>query len=80
MTINTLARHYDRLGAEERFRLILAAGARGDEAEQDRLSSIQALQQTAGHDSFMGHQALRCPAAAELGRSASEMHTLRFLV
>jgi hypothetical protein len=37
MTINTLARHYDRLGAEERFRLILAAGARGDEAEQDRL-------------------------------------------
>ena len=37
MTINTLVRHYDRLGAEERFRLILAAGARGDETEQDRL-------------------------------------------
>ena len=37
MTINTLVRHYDRLGAEERFRLILAAGARDDEAEQDRL-------------------------------------------
>ena len=37
MTSNTLVRHYDRLGAEERFRLILAAGARGDEAEQDRL-------------------------------------------
>ena len=37
MTINTLVRHYDRLGAEERFRLILAAGARGDEAEQDHL-------------------------------------------
>ncbi len=30
----------------------------------------QALQQTAGHDSFLGLQALRCPAAAELGRSA----------
>jgi hypothetical protein len=37
MKIDTLARQYDRLGAEERFRLILAAGARGDAAEQDRL-------------------------------------------
>ena len=37
MNANALAKHYDRLGAEERFRLILAAGARGDEAEQDRL-------------------------------------------
>jgi hypothetical protein len=27
-----------------------------------------ALQQTAGHDSFSGLQAHRCPAAAELGR------------
>src|SRR5579859_7225634 len=26
--------------------------------------------QTAGHDSFLGLQAHRCPAAAELGRSA----------
>jgi hypothetical protein len=30
----------------------------------------QALQQTAGHDSFLRLQAHRCPAAAELGRSA----------
>jgi hypothetical protein len=37
MSMNPLARHYDRLRPEERFRLILAAGARGDEAEQDRL-------------------------------------------
>jgi hypothetical protein len=32
-----VAKHYDQLTPEERFRLILAAGARGDEAEQDRL-------------------------------------------
>jgi hypothetical protein len=32
-----LARHYALLTPEERFRLILAAGARGDEAEQARL-------------------------------------------
>jgi hypothetical protein len=30
----------------------------------------QALQQTAGHDSFLGLIAHRCPAAAELCRSA----------
>ena len=38
MNANALVKHYDRLGPEERFRLILAAGARGDEAEQDRLA------------------------------------------
>jgi hypothetical protein len=32
-----IAKHYDRLAPEERFRLILAAGARGDGAEQGRL-------------------------------------------
>jgi hypothetical protein len=32
-----LAQHYVRLTPEERFRLILAAGGRGDDAEQDRL-------------------------------------------
>jgi hypothetical protein len=34
-----LARHYANLTPEERFRLILAAGARGDEAERSRLVS-----------------------------------------
>jgi hypothetical protein len=38
MNANGLAKHYDRLTPEERFRLILAAGARGDQAEQDRLA------------------------------------------
>jgi hypothetical protein len=37
MKADVLARHYDRLTPEERFRLILAAGARGDEVERDRL-------------------------------------------
>jgi hypothetical protein len=32
----------------------------------------QALQQTAGHDAFFVTTAHRCPAAAELGRSAAE--------
>jgi hypothetical protein len=38
MNGNTIARHYDKLTPEARFRLILAAGARGDEAEQQRLA------------------------------------------
>src|SRR5437870_2211960 len=33
----------------------------------------EALQQTAGHESFLGLQALRCPAAAELCREAKNM-------
>jgi hypothetical protein len=38
MNTNALAKHYDRLTPEERFRLILAAGGRGDEAERERLA------------------------------------------
>jgi hypothetical protein len=34
-----LAKHYTRLTPEERFRLILAASGRGDEAERDRLAN-----------------------------------------
>jgi hypothetical protein len=37
MTANAIARHYGRLTPEERFRLILAAGGRGDDAERARL-------------------------------------------
>jgi hypothetical protein len=37
MNTNAIAKNYDALSAEERFQLILNAGARGDEAEQDRL-------------------------------------------
>jgi hypothetical protein len=37
-----LSRHYGSLRPEERFKLILAAGARGDEAEQRRLSNAGA--------------------------------------
>src|ERR1700723_2110449 len=37
MNTNGLTKHYDRLTPEERFRLILAAGGRGDEAERERL-------------------------------------------
>jgi hypothetical protein len=39
MNANAIARHYDRLTPEERFRLILAASGRGDEAERDRLAN-----------------------------------------
>jgi hypothetical protein len=38
MNANTLAKHYGGLTPEERFRLILAASARGDEAERNRLA------------------------------------------
>ena len=34
----------------------------------------QALQQTAGHDWFLGVHGSACPAAAELGRSAAEAY------
>lgn len=37
MNTNSLAKQYPDLTPEERFRLILAAGIRGDEAEQKRL-------------------------------------------
>lgn len=37
MNASAVARHYDRLTPEERFRLIVAAGARRDKAEQERL-------------------------------------------
>ena len=39
MNASALTRHYSRLTAEERFRLIVAAGARGDDAERTRLVS-----------------------------------------
>jgi hypothetical protein len=37
MNANAVARHYGRLTAEERFKLIVAAAARGDDAERERL-------------------------------------------
>ena len=39
MTAKTLASNYSQLTPEERFKLIVAAGDRGDEAEQKRLSN-----------------------------------------
>ena len=39
MNSKSLARQYNKLTPQERFRLILAAGARGDRAEQDRLAN-----------------------------------------
>ena len=39
MKADVIARNYDCLTSEERFRLILAASGRGDEAERDRLIS-----------------------------------------
>jgi hypothetical protein len=39
MTANPLAKHYEKLTAEERFSLIYNAGVRGDDAEQVRLAS-----------------------------------------
>jgi hypothetical protein len=39
MNTNGLAKHYDKLTPEERFRLIMAASSRGDETETDRLAN-----------------------------------------
>jgi hypothetical protein len=38
MKMQNIVKHYDLLTPEERFGLILAAGGRGDEAEQERLT------------------------------------------
>jgi hypothetical protein len=38
MNANAVAKNYGRLTSEERFRLILAASGRGDQAERDRLA------------------------------------------
>lgn len=40
MTVSGLARGYGALTPEERFRLIAAAGARGDDVEQERLTRV----------------------------------------
>ena len=61
MNPNDLARHYGRLSPEERFKLILAAGARGDEAEQQRLVD-------AG-----GHITLSCPDHTPYTRAFDEL-------
>jgi hypothetical protein len=39
MRANPVAKHYGSLTPRERFRLIVAAGARGDQAERDRLAN-----------------------------------------
>lgn len=39
MNINAVARHYDKLTPEERFRLVIEALARSDEQEADRLAA-----------------------------------------
>jgi hypothetical protein len=39
MNTNPVARHYGSLTPEERFRLIVAAAARGDQAERERLTN-----------------------------------------
>ena len=39
MNINAVARYYDKLKPEERFRLVIEALARGDKQEADRLAA-----------------------------------------
>jgi hypothetical protein len=39
MNTNGIAKHYAQLTPEERFRLIMAASDRGDEAETERLTN-----------------------------------------
>jgi hypothetical protein len=55
----TLANHYAQLSAEERFRLIVAAGDRGDEAEQQRLSNASKIITFSNVDYSPFTQALR---------------------
>ena len=55
MNTKTLASHYSQLSAEERFRLILAAAIRNDEAEADRLrnAGIRIAQSILDHSPYV---------------------------
>ena len=77
MKANALARHYGNLTAEERFRLILAAGARGDKAEEDRL-----VQRWPAHYPFHAgpcplRPCLRRVGPADLHRATGRGRTIR---
>jgi hypothetical protein len=67
MNRNTMAKYYRALTPEERFRLIVAAGDRGDEAEQDRLAN-------AG-----GRITLSSPDHAPFARALQELAMIVFL-
>jgi hypothetical protein len=67
MNATALARHYTRLTPEERFRLILAASGRGDEAERDRLAN-------AGE-----RIGLRVPGHSPFGFAFGELSWLTFI-
>ena len=67
MKADAVAKNYGQLTSEERFRLILAAGARGDDAEQDRLAR-------AGQ-----RLTLTMPDHAPYGHAFNELATLTFI-
>jgi hypothetical protein len=50
MNLNTLARHYENLTPEERFRLVLAADARGDKAQRARVAAASPTITRSGKD------------------------------
>jgi hypothetical protein len=67
MNPSDLSRHYGSLTPEERFKLIVAAGSRGDEAEQDRLHNA-------------GRQiTLSCPEHSPYARAFDELATLVYI-
>jgi hypothetical protein len=61
MNLNATTKLYDQLTAEERFRLIMAAKGRGDEAERDRL-----VRSAPRHSYHMWHHEPYCDAFQEL--------------
>jgi hypothetical protein len=67
MNPGDLSKHYGSLSPEERFKLILAAGARGDAAEQQRLIN-------AGRDIT-----LSCPDHSPYARAFDELATLCYI-
>jgi hypothetical protein len=67
MNTNPLARHYGSLTPEERFRLIVAAAARGDQAERERLLNASR------------RITLSMPDHAPLGHAFNELALLVFI-
>ncbi len=82
---DALARHYAQLTAAERFRLVVLARARGDEAEEDRLVDACPRMLVEMNDPQFGRhwltaQDLVMAFVADIGRFVGWLQALDFLI
>jgi len=70
MNTASLARHYDALTPWERWPLLIAAEARADDVEHDRLAQSAPL--TAGNDASRRARSFEIDTAADVARTLRE--------